>query len=149
MKVDSDGNEIAGLRSVLQRMPLGTYTGWNPIATGIFKGPGAEPGQRLYLPFAKTKAERIAKGDPRPSIEERYPNIWGYYFGAVQVANELAQQRYLLPEDANRLINQLLNDMLASNLLPKLGELVVDAEHGLVVEHSDEPEDARRSRTIN
>ena len=27
VKVDADGNEIAGLRSVLQRMPLGTYTG--------------------------------------------------------------------------------------------------------------------------
>jgi hypothetical protein len=32
----------------------------------------------------------------------------------------LARQRYLLPEDANRQINQMLNDMLASGLLPKL-----------------------------
>ncbi len=94
VKVDADGNEIAGLRSVLQRMPLGTYTGWNPIATGIFKGQE----QNLaggYLPFAKTKAERVANGDPRPSIEERYPNIWGYYFNAMQIANELVAEALL------------------------------------------------------
>jgi hypothetical protein len=127
VKVDADGNEIAGLRSVLQRMPLGTYTGWNPIATGIFKGQE----QNLaggYLPFAKTKAERVANGDPRPSIEERYPNIWGYYFNAMQIANELVQKRYWLAEDANRTINTLLNDMLSTGLLPRQGEFVPGSE---------------------
>jgi hypothetical protein len=37
-KVDADGNEIAGVRSLLIRMPLGTYTGWNPIPSGALKG---------------------------------------------------------------------------------------------------------------
>jgi len=108
-------------------MPLGTYTGWNPIATGIFKGQE----QNLaggYLPFAKTKAERVANGDPRPSIEERYPNIWGYYFNAMQIANELVQKRYWLAEDANRTINTLLNDMLSTGLLPRQGEFVPGSE---------------------
>jgi hypothetical protein len=136
VKVDADGNETAGLRSVLQRMPLGTYTGWNPIASGVFKGQE----QNLaggYLPFAKTKAERMANGDPRRSIEERYPNLWGYYYDAMQVANTLVQQRYLLPEDAHRQINQLLNDMLATGLLPKRGQFVRGSEPKIANEHPD------------
>ena len=36
-------------------------------------------------------------------------------------ANDLVQKRYLLPEDANFLINQLLNNMLTSKLLPLNG----------------------------
>jgi hypothetical protein len=60
--------------------------------------------------------------DPRLSIEERYPNLWGYYYNAIQSANELVAQRYLLPEDANRTINTVLNDMLKSGLLPKRGD---------------------------
>lgn len=146
VKVDADGNEIAGLRSVLQRMPLGTYTGWNPIASGIFKGQE----QNLaggYLPFAKTKAERIASGDPRRSIEERYPNLWGYLYDAMQVANTLAAQRYWLAEDAQRTINQLLNDMLATGLLPKRGEFLPGFEPKTSVEHSESAaqlEDAER-----
>jgi len=136
VKVDADGNEIAGLRSVLQRMPLGTYTGWNPIASGIFKGQE----QNLaggYLPFAKTKAERVTKGDPRRSIEERYPNLWGYFYDAMQVANKLVADRYLLPEDAQRQINQLLNDMLATGLLPKRGQFAHGLEPKVSIEHSD------------
>ena len=126
VKVDSDGNEVpaAGLHSVLAQLPLGTYTGWNPISSGVFKGQE----QNLaggYVPFAKTKAERVASGDPRPSIEERYPNLWGYYYAAMQVANTLVAQRYWLAEDANRTLNTMLNDMLKSGLLPKRGEFAV------------------------
>ena len=33
-RVDVDGNEIAGVRSLLLRLPLGTYLSWNPIAGG-------------------------------------------------------------------------------------------------------------------
>ena len=97
-------------------MPLGTYTGWNPIATGALKGR-----QRSlaggYVPFAKTKAERLAAGDPRPSIEERYPNLWTYYSAAAAAAAELVKQRLLLPDDAVRVLKQVLTDMESSKLL--------------------------------
>jgi hypothetical protein len=63
-----------------------------------------------YIPFAKTKAERVANGDPRLSIEERYPNAGAYYAAAVKQANALVQQRLLLPEDAVRLLNQMVGD---------------------------------------
>jgi Alpha/beta hydrolase domain len=112
-KVDADGNEIAGVKSVLLQAPLGTYTSWNPEA--------AEP--RLgterslaagYIPFAVTGAERLANGDPRPSIEERYGSQEGYDCVVVRAAKRLVKDRLLLQADADRLIA----DAAASNILP-------------------------------
>ena len=119
-KVDSDGNEIAGIRTLLLQVPLGTYTSWNPVGAGVLKGQEASLAAG-YIPFAKTKADRIANGDPRPSLDERYGNISTYYFLAEYAANKLASQRFLLPEDANSLINQLLNNLLANGAVPKRG----------------------------
>ncbi len=115
-KVDADGNEIAGVRSLLLRMPLGTYTGWNPIASGILKGQNCVL-TGGYIPFAITQAQRLASGDPRLSIEERYGRLGQYYTSALYQAKDLFRQRFLLADDANRLINQMLSDMLASGLL--------------------------------
>jgi hypothetical protein len=126
-KVNADGNEIAGVRSLLLRVPLGTYTAWNPIASGPLKGREASLAAG-YVPFAKTKAERLASGDPRLSIEERYSSFWLYYYYAVNEANDMVQQRLLLPDDAAVLINQLLNNMLASDLLPKRGTFAAGSE---------------------
>jgi hypothetical protein len=117
-KVDADGNEIAGVKSLLLRMPLGTYTGWNPTPSGPLKGR-----QRSlaggYIPFAKTRAERIASGDPRLSIEERYASLSSYYAAAARHAEDLVKQRLLLPEDAARLLKQITDDMEATGLLAK------------------------------
>jgi hypothetical protein len=116
-KVDADGNEIAGVRPLLLQVPLGTYTGWNPVAAGVLKGQECQL-QAGTIPFAKTKAERVAKGDPRPSLEERYGNLSNYYSLAVQAANRMVAERLLLPEDADRELRLLLNDMLKSGVLP-------------------------------
>ena len=113
--VDADGNEMGGLASLLQRVPLGTYTSWNPIPDGPLKGREKSLAAG-YIPFAKTKADRLAIGDSRLSIEERYPNEAAYYATAVKQANQLVQQRYLLPEDAVRLLNQMVTDVEASKL---------------------------------
>ena len=115
-KVDADGNDVAGLKSVLLRVPLGTYTGWNPIASGVLKGRERSLAGG-YIPFAKTRAERLASGDPRLSIEERYPNLWAYYSAAAAAAADLVKRRLLLPEDAVRLLKQVLADMESSKLL--------------------------------
>ena len=67
--IDSDGNETAGIRLPPIAVPLATYTGWNLYArvpTELCDRDGS------YIPFAKTKAERDAADDPRPSIAERY-----------------------------------------------------------------------------
>jgi hypothetical protein len=115
-KVDADGNEIGGVLSLLRRMPLGTYTGWNPIPSGALKG-REQSLAAGYIPFAKTRAERMASGDPRRSIEERYPNADAYYAKALKNANDLVQSRFLLPDDAVRLLNEMVGDMQASKLL--------------------------------
>jgi len=112
-KVDEDGNEVAGIKSVLLQAPLGTYTSWNPVAAGPLKGNE----MRLsagYIPFAMTKAERIANKDPRRSIEERYGSQEGYDCVVRHAARQNVRDRFLLREDADRLIAQAA----ASNVLP-------------------------------
>jgi hypothetical protein len=102
-RVDADGNELSGVRSVWMEAPLGTYTGWNPIATGFFKGHIQSLGGG-YLPFARTKADRMAKGDPRLSLEERYGTHDGYVTRVRTAAARLVAQGFMLQDDADRLI---------------------------------------------
>jgi hypothetical protein len=59
----------------------------------------------MCLPLAKTKAERLAKGDPRPSLEERYGSHTAYVQRVNEVVCELLQARLLLPEDATRFVD--------------------------------------------
>ena len=112
-KVDEDGNEIAGVKSVLLQAPLGTYTSWNPVASGPLMGNEASLAAG-YIPFAMTKAERVASGDPRRSIEERYGSQEGYDCVVRHVATQEVRKGLLLQEDADRLIAQAA----ASNVLP-------------------------------
>jgi hypothetical protein len=104
-KVDADGNELAGVRSVLLEVPLGTYTGWNPVARGFFTGQIQALGGG-YIPFAKTKAQRLASGDPRPSLEERYGTHDAYVARVKDAATRQVAERFLLQEDADRLVAQ-------------------------------------------
>jgi len=102
-------------------VPLGTYTGWNPVSSGVLRGQECQL-QAGTIPFARTKAERMAKGDPRPSLEERYGNLSHYYSLTVEAASRLVAQGFLLPGDAEREIRQMLNDMLTSGALPLVGQ---------------------------
>jgi hypothetical protein len=102
-RVDGDGNEPDGVPSVLAQVPLGTYLGWNAYAGGFFAGQGCGFAGG-YLPFARTRAERLAAGDPRPSLEERYGDHDGYVQRVRAAADAAVAQRVLLREDADRLI---------------------------------------------
>jgi hypothetical protein len=104
-KVDADGNETAGIRSVLLEVPLGTYTGWNPVARGFFKGQIQALGGG-YIPFARTKVERLASGDPRLSLEERYGTHEAYVAKVKDAAKRQVAERFLLQDDADRLVDQ-------------------------------------------
>lgn len=105
-RVDADGNEIGGVPVVLLGAPLGTYLGWN-ITAG-----GARPfhqGQICdyvggMVPFAKTQAERLATGDPRLSLEERYGTHDGYVAAVSAAAANAVAKGFLLQEDADALI---------------------------------------------
>jgi hypothetical protein len=104
-KVDEDGNEVAGLKSVLLQAPLGTYTSWNPVASGPLRGNEGNLAAG-YIPFAITKAESMASGDPRRSVEERYGSQEGYVCAVQLAARREVGKRLLLQEDAERLIAQ-------------------------------------------
>jgi hypothetical protein len=101
--VDGDGNERAGVASVLHQAPLGTYLGWNVQASGVFAG-GLCGFQGGYVPFARTRAQRDVSGDPRPSLEERYGTLEGYVCAVRRAADTLVRDRYLLAVDAERLV---------------------------------------------
>jgi hypothetical protein len=103
--VDADGNEVAGVASVLHQVPLGTYTGWNTAAGGFYAGT-IRTNTGGFIPFARTRADRLASGDPRPSLEERYGTHDQYVAKVRAAAGRLVRGRYLLQDDADRLIAQ-------------------------------------------
>ena len=101
--VDEDGNATTGLRHPVLRVPRATLLGWNLRAKGYSEGD-------IYssiggkLPFAETCAERLTKGDPRPSIEERYPSNGDYAVQLREACDAMVADGLLLPEDADRIV---------------------------------------------
>ena len=103
-KSDADGLNVAGLRKPDDlQTPIATHTGWNSRAAGFRAGDSCgQPG--MYVPFAKTEIERRANGDPRLSLEERYFSHDDYVAQVGTAALEMVAKRYLLHEDADRMI---------------------------------------------
>jgi hypothetical protein len=104
-KVDADGNDLAGIRLPATRVPRATFTGWNLWKEGLAEDElcglfGS------YIPFAQTKQERAQSGDPRLSLEERYKDHDDYVQKVSRAARCLVEDRYLLPEDAARIIEE-------------------------------------------
>ena len=95
--VDADGNEVAGVRLPSIAVPLGTYTGWN-----VYRAQTCELCDRdgSMIPFARTRREREAAGDPRASLEERYGTKDIYVARVEATAATLVADRLLLPADA-------------------------------------------------
>jgi hypothetical protein len=56
------------------------------------------------IPFAKTKAERMATGDPRLSLEERYKDHDGYVAAVKAAADKIVAEGFLLRKDADALV---------------------------------------------
>jgi hypothetical protein len=104
-QVDEDGNDLGGIRNVFIQVPIGTYTGWNLFNSRFYED-GVCTLAGSFIPFASTAQERQASGDPRKSLEERYPNKDAYVAQVKKAAENLVNQRYLLPEDAATLIKQ-------------------------------------------
>jgi hypothetical protein len=104
-KVDRDGNDIAGIRLPGVQVPIGTHTGWNLRPRGLAEDELAGL-LGSFVPFAMTKSERREKGDPRLSLQERYKNRSDYVKQFSRAARNLVEQRYLLSEDAERMISE-------------------------------------------
>ncbi len=112
-RVDADGNEVGGVPVVLTGAPLGTYLGWNivdsrtsPPLTSYrpFHGGQVCGYSGGMIPFAQTKAQRLANNDPRLSLEERYTDHAGYVAAVAEAAIDAVSQGFLLPADADKLI---------------------------------------------
>jgi len=105
-QVDADGNERAGIALPELAVPLATYTGWNfrSRATGGTHLLASLLGS--YVPFARTRAERDASGDPRPSIEERYPSREHFLSLNRDAAAHLVRRRFLLQDDVEAVVQR-------------------------------------------
>ena len=99
-QVDRDGNELAGIRVPEVTVPLATTTGWNFRADRVGNPSTIYPLIGAYIPFARTRAEREARKDPRPSIEERYRNRDDYLRKIDAATSELVKAGYVLGADA-------------------------------------------------
>jgi hypothetical protein len=102
-RVDADGNELGGVPVVLRDAPLGTYLGWNITNGGFHNGKICNYAGGM-IPFARTQAQRMAGGDPRRSLEERYASHEGYVNAVRGAAANALAQGFLLPADAEVLI---------------------------------------------
>jgi hypothetical protein len=105
-QVDADGNERSGIRLPEVAVPLATYTGWNfrSVATG-----GTQqlvPLLGSYVPLTRTKQERSARSDPRPSIEERYASRQAYLDAIDKAAVALVKDGLLLAGDVPSVVKR-------------------------------------------
>ena len=116
-RVDQDGNEIPGIRAVNLQVPLATHAGWNLRAKGFMEDELCYLNGQ-YIPFAKTKEEREKSGDPRLSVEERYKDQADYVQQVSRAARALVDERFLLPEDAERLIAETKKNSIIAEKKP-------------------------------
>ena len=104
--VDRDGNSRAGIRLPAIELPVGTYGGWN------FRSPTIGSADQLFgeigsfHPLARTKAGRLASGDSRLSIEERYTSREEYLAKVSSLARQMIGDRLLLPQDLPDVVGQ-------------------------------------------
>ena len=104
--VDPDGNELSGIRLPDLSVPLATYAGWN------LRHPQMGAPDRLMsllgstIAFPATHDDRLASGDARRSIEDRYPSKAAYLEQVRREAQSLIDAGYLLAEDLALIVGQ-------------------------------------------
>ncbi len=88
-KPDADGVGRDGINTILTRAPIGSNIGWN-IRAG-FRAPDLCSLSGSFVPFAKTKADRLASGDPRRSLEERHKDHAGFVKAVEKATKDLVR----------------------------------------------------------
>ena len=139
-RVDADGNELGGVPTVLRDAPLGTYLGWNITASGFHVGQTCNYVGGM-VPFAKTKAQRIANGDPRLSLEERYGTHAGYVAAVTAAADNAACQGYMFAGPAAALMGAKCTTILPAGVRDDWAYLVNQATASNVC---NQPGDGRK-----
>lgn len=102
--VDTDGNEVGGVRLPDIAVPLGTYAGWNLRSPNHGVDGQLAASEGMFVAFARTPEERGLRNDPRPSVLERYPTREVYLARVVEAARKLRAERLLLDEDLARIL---------------------------------------------
>jgi hypothetical protein len=102
-KTDKEGWDLGGIQTVDIEAPVGTNLGWNLRQAGS-RGSDLCGLTGAFIALARTKADRLASGDPRASLEERYGDHAGFVAAVSQSARRLVKERFLLEEDARTLI---------------------------------------------
>ena len=103
--VDSDGNEVGGIRLPDLEVPVGTHTGWNlrHPETGAPEQVVSMLGLSNF--FAPTREAREAARDMRHSIQERYQSREAYLELVRDVTRRLVAERYVLDEDVEIVVS--------------------------------------------
>jgi hypothetical protein len=121
-RTDADGNDVAGVRLVDVAVPLATYTGW-ALRAGAQANDGCEAAGQ-YIPFARTQAERMATGDPRLSVAERYATFEAYRGRVLAAMDRLVARRLMLCEDTAAEQTRLFKAAVAAGVpAPESGAL--------------------------
>jgi hypothetical protein len=103
--VDSDGNEIAGVRLPDITQPVASHTGWNLRDPETGSADQQVPMMGFSRWFPATREERDATGDIRPSIEERYSTRTDYVELVTRDTEKLVQSGFVLAQDTDLVVN--------------------------------------------
>jgi hypothetical protein len=96
-RVDTDGNEVAGVRLPDIAVPFATYTGWNEYKAPYPTGEIADR-DGSYFAFSDAK------------IAQRYRNRGDYVAKVQEAVDALKKDRLLLQEDADKYLEKARNE---------------------------------------
>jgi hypothetical protein len=95
---NSDGNSVGGISLPEVQAPLGTYQGWNPRNKQFGNPDYMVRFEGSFWIFPRTEEERLASGDPRRSIKQRYSTREKYIAQLSDACTQQVRQGLLLKE---------------------------------------------------
>ena len=102
--VDSNLNEIAGIRLPEITHPIGSHTGWNVRNPQTGATDQIVPMKGFSLWFGKNSNDK----DPREKINVKYSSINQYKEKILSESQKLAKQKYILDEDIELVTNNAI-----------------------------------------
>ena len=106
-RVDRIGNDLGGIRQPEVEVPTATLTGWSTRTAEFTDGDLCDL-NGMTLPLPRTRADRAASADPRPSLEELYRSHGDYVSKVAASARALHAQRLMLQEDVDAYIAEAM-----------------------------------------